>query len=564
MKKLFTFCFVLCLALGISAQTIVLSEDFSLITDSTSSSIANSINTYTQTQGWTADWVYPCTGKIKVGKSSAAGYIQTPALDLSANSGQFLVSFDAEAWYNDNQHLKIVVDGVEYVVDGMQNDGSYGAYTHFEVPFAGGTSATTIRFESYVASKGRFFIDNIVITSQPMGADTVAPFVASVVPTENSLSVIFNEVLDATSAQNVANYALDNNISITSATLSGSVVSLAVTPALVEGTSYTLTVNNISDTAGNTMSAASTTTFTFGVAPEYQCATIADLRTKLDFSDNTTNNSSNIEYKLTGEVIVTAVAAYNNQKMIQDATGAILVYDPDNKLGTLEVGDKVSGIYGTLTSYFGFLEFKPTQTYQHFIDIYQDVTPLEITLDQLNDQTFMIQHQGELIKMNNVTFTSTGTFAVLNTYGISQNGTSAEAVYPYFQDANYIGSEIPASVSTLAGVNFATSKIGSTYPECGFRYYIVPRFTSDFITTSISNFNNTVAVYPNPATNMVRFDINEPVAAAIVFDINGKMLYNDMVNNNTINVSNFNSGIYFVRLLDANKQLMGTAKIVKY
>lgn len=563
MKKLFTLCFALCLALGLSAQ-VVLSEDFSLVTDSTSSSIANSINTYTQTTGWTADWVYPCTGKIKIGKSTAGGFIQTPALDLSANNGQFVVSFDAEAWYNDNTHIKIIIDGVEYTVDGLENDGSYGSYTHFEMPFAGGTSATTVRFESYVASKGRFFIDNIVITSQAAGPDVTAPFVASVTPSANAVAVHFNEVLDATSAQNVANYSLDNNINITSATLAGSVVTLAVSPALTEGTTYALTVNNIADTAGNTMSSASTTNFTFGVAPEFQCANIAALRSKLDFSDNSANTADNTEYKLTGEVIVTAVASYNNQKMLQDATGAILVYDPDGKLGSLEVGDKVSGIYGTLTSYYGFLEFKPTKAYETFVDIYQDVTPLEISLAQLNDQTFMSQHQGELIKMNDVTFNDAGTFAVLNVYSISQGGNTNKAVYPYFQDANYVGNDIPTTSVNLLGVNFATSKVGNTYPEEGFRYYIVPRFNSDFVTTSINEYNNTVAVYPNPATDMVRFDVNEPVASAIAFDINGKMMYNDAVENNTINVSSFNSGIYFVRLLDGNKQLMGTAKIVKY
>lgn len=565
MKKIFTLCFALCLALGLSAQTVVLSEDFSLITDSTSSSIANSINTYTHTPGWVADWVYPCTGKIKVGKSSAVGFIQTPALDLSANSGQFVVSFDAEAWYNDNQSLKVIVDGVEYVVSGMESDGSYGSYTHFEMPFSGGTSSTTIRFEGYQATKGRFFIDNIMVVSQSMGPDTVAPMVASVTPTANNVAVHFNEVLDAASAQNVANYSLDNNITITGATLAGAVVNLAVSPALTEGTTYTLVVNNIADTTGNTMSAASTTTFTFGVAAEFQCATIADLRSKMDYTANDANTSSSTEYKLTGEVIVTAVAAYNNQKVIQDATGAVLIYDPDNKLGTLEVGDKVSGIYGTLTNYFGFLEFKPTKAYETFVDIYQDVTPLEITLAQLNDQSFMIQHQAELLKMNDVTFNDAGTFAVLNVYSISQNGTTATAMYPYFQDANYVGNAIPTTtVSNLLGVNFATSKVGNTYPEGGFRYYIVPRFNSDFVTTSINEYRNTVAVYPNPATNVVRFDINEMVASAIIFDINGKMMYNDAVENNTINISNFNSGIYFVRLLDANKQQMGTAKIVKY
>ena len=106
-----------------------------------------------------------------------------------------------------------------------------------------------------------------------------------------------------------------------------------------------------------------TVVFTYGVSPEFNCANIAELRSKLDYTDNTVNNPSTVEYKLTGEVVVTAVATFNNQKVIQDETGAILIYDPGNALGALEIGDKVKDIYGTLTNYYGFLEFKPTQPY---------------------------------------------------------------------------------------------------------------------------------------------------------------------------------------------------------
>jgi len=549
---------------GVSAQTVVLSEDFALVTDSTSSSIANSINSYTATTGWTADWVYPCTGKVKVGKSSAAGFIQTPALDLTAYNGQFVVSFDAEAWSTDKNKIKVIVDGAEYIVEGLDNDGSYGSYKHFDLPLSGGTASTTIRFEGFQASKGRFFIDNIVVTSQDLGPDTVAPFVATVAPSENAVNVNFNEALDATSAQNVANYEMSDNITVTAATLNDRTVTLAVNPALVEGNSYTLVVKNVSDTSGNVMP-DDTITFQYGVAAEFRCANIAELRSKQDVSDNTVNYAGTDEYKLSGEAVVTAIAAHNNQKVLQDETGAVLIYDPDGVFGTLEVGDRISGVYGTLTNYFGFLEFKPTRTYETLVGIYQDVEPMEITLEQLNDQSFMIQHQAELLKMNEVSFTATGNFAVLNVYEISQNGTTSTAMYPYFQDVNYIGNAIPTQpVTHLIGVNFATSKVGSNYPAEGFRYYIVPRSSGDFITTSIQNYENSVTVYPNPATDRVVFEMAQVIASVVVFDINGKILINENIQNNSVSVNALNSGIYFVRLYDAQKQMLGTAKIVKY
>lgn len=547
---------------GLNAQTVVLSEDFSAITDSNSTTITSHLNDYTNTPGWTGNWVYPSYGKVKIGKSAEVGYLQTPALDLTANSGQFTVTFDAKAWTNDNTSMIVEVNGTPYTVNGL----SSATFNTFTLALTGGTSATTIKFLGLQAgsTKGRFFLDNVIVTSQEAGPDEDAPFVANVTPSENALTVTFNEILDPTSAQNTSNYAMSDNIAITTATLSGSVVTLAVSPALVEGSSYTLIVSNVADTAGNVMEAPDTIAFTYGVSPEFQVANIAELRSKLDYTDNSVNNSSNIEYKLSGEVVVTAVATYNNQKVIQDATGAVLIYDPSGTLGNLEVGDKVKGIYGTLTNYYGYLEFKPTQAYETLVSIYQDVTPLTITLDQLNDQSFMIQHQAEMINLNDVTFTSTGAFATLNVYEISQNGTTATAVYPYFQDANTIGSEIPTGTVNITGFNFATSKIGNTYYD--FRYYIVPRSTNDI--TGITNYLNEgdVTVAPNPAVDQIRISVSNEqfqVSRCYIMDINGNVVASQNVENNTfsVNVNQLAAGFYFLRLTDGKNNV--TTKFVK-
>ena len=562
MKKLSLLLFsVLFAFFGLNAQTVVLFEDFSGITDSSSSSITYSLDDYTQVPGWTGDWVYPSYGKVKVGKSAEAGYIQTPALNLSDNNGQFVVTFDAKAWNGDATSLFVVVNDIPYTVEGL----STSAFQTFSVPLSGGTSATTIKFQGFQNSRGRFFLDNVVITSQAMGPDTIPPFVANVTATDNSLGVVFNEVLDQATAETVSNYSLDNNISVTAASLNGSVVTLSVSPALTEGGTYTLTVNNVADAAGNVMTTPSTFTFTYGVSSEFQVANIAELRSKLDYTDVNVNNSSNIEYKLSGEVIVTAVASYNNQKVLQDASGAILVYDPNNTLGALEVGDKVKDLYGTLTNYYGFLEFKPTQPHGPVVDIYQDVTPLTITLAQLNDASFMIQHQAELIRLDNVTFNTPGSFAVLNTYEITQNGVTASAVFPYFQDASTIGADIPTGPVNITGFNFATSKIGSTYLD--YRYYIVPRSMDDF-TTGLPQYltENDLVIYPNPVADQLTVSLRTnsfQVTSLSVFDINGKLIRTQAVSDNQIemNTQNLAAGSYFLRLSDGKSSV--TTKFVK-
>ena len=332
---------------GLNAQTIVLSEDFSAIVDSNSYTITNSLDEYTQMPGWTGDWVYPSYGKVKVGKSAEAGYIQTPALDLSANNGQFMVTFDAKAWNNDATSLIVAIDGVPYTVEGL----STSTFNTFSVPFSGGTSATVVKFQGFQASHGRFFLDNVVITSQELGPDTDAPFVANVTPAGNTLGVVFNEVLEQASAETASNYTLDNNISVTAASLNGSVVTLTVSPALAEGSTYTLIVNNVADVAGNVMT-PDTITFTYGVSTDFQVANIAALRAKwTDELDVNGTHFGNDVYKLTGHVIVTGINdSYRHQIFIQDATGAIVIDDPNNKItSSLESGDEIADIYGKLT-----------------------------------------------------------------------------------------------------------------------------------------------------------------------------------------------------------------------
>lgn len=568
MKKAFLLLFCSLFAIfSLNAQTVVLEEDFSLVGADSNHSVYNNLDQYTQIPGWTGNWVYTSTEKLRVGKSSAGGFLMTPALNLSGNNGSFTVTFDVKAWSASNECTNmyvLVVNGTDSVVETV-NGLSTSQFQTITLPFTGGANGTKIKFKSYQETKARFFIDNIVITSVESGPDTIAPHISSVNPSSNLLAVAFNEALDPTSAQNANNYALDNNISITSATMSGNTVSLAVSPALVEGNSYTLVVSNVADVAGNVMTAPESITFTYGVSPDFQMANIAQLRTKLDCSDNTVNIADNVEYKLTGEVIVTAVAAHNNQKVIQDASGAVLVYDPSGVLGSLEVGDKVKGLYGTLTNYYGFLEFKPTQAYETLVSVYQDVEPLTITLGQLNDQSFMIQHQAELIKLNDVTFTSPGTFAVLNTYEITQSGTTATAVYPYFQDANIIGTDIPTGNVSITGFNFATGKIGSNYYD--FRYYIVPRSTNDFSTGIINYVNeNDVTVAPNPAVDQIRISVSNDqfqVSHCYIIDINGNVVASQNVEDNAfgVNVNQLASGFYFLRLTDGKSNV--TTKFIK-
>lgn len=558
MKKLslllFTVLFALC---GLNAQTVVLSEDFSAITDSSSYTITNSLDQYTQVPGWTGDWVYPSTGKVKIGKSAEAGFLQTPALNLSANNGQFVVTFDAKAWTNDATSVIVAVDGVPYTVEGL----SSSAFNTFSVPLSGGTASTVIKFQGFQASHGRFFLDNVVITSQELGPDTDAPFVANVTPSENSLAVTFNEILDPSTAQNVSNYSLDNGVSVTSATLNGSVVTLGVSPALVEGNTYTLIVNNVADVAGNVMT-ADTITFNYGVSQDFQVADIAALRAKwTDALDINGSHFGNDVYKLTGHVIVTGInESYRHQIYIQDATGAIVIDDPNGLITTaLETGDEITNIYGKLSDYYGQLQFAVSETFSdEALSIYNDVLPLNVTIANLQDVEFMNQHQSELIRLNDVTFAATGTIANNTKYTVSQNGQSGEVVWIHFWNVTGLtGEPIPTAAVNLTGVNKISYGV----------YYLIPRNGAD-LGTGIPQYltENDLVVYPNPVSDRltVKLRTNDfQVSNMAVYDINGKLIRTQAVSDNQIEMSmqNLAAGNYFLRLSDGKHSV--TTKFVK-
>ena len=560
MKRLSLLLFSVLFALvGLNAQTIVLSEDFSAITDSSSYTITNSLDDYTQVPGWTGDWVYPSTGKVKVGKSSAAGFIQTPALDLSANNGQFVVTFDAKAWPNDNTNLILDVNGVPYTVSGL----STSTFQTFSVPLSGGTSSTFIKFQGYQDSKGRFFLDNVVITSQAMGPDTIGPFVANVNPSDNSLAVVFNEVLDPATAQNTSNYSLDNGISVNAATLNGSIVTLAVSPALTEGSTYTLIVNNVADATGNMMT-PDTVTFTYGIDQEYHVANIAALRAKwTDPLDVDGTHFGNDVYKLTGHVIVTGINdSYRHQIFIQDATGAIVIDDPNGLItSALETGDEIADIYGKLTDYYGLLQFAVSEAYTaSALSIYNDVTPLTVTLAELQNVSYMNAHQCELIRMESVKINplTSNVFENGKKYTLTQNGQTGNGMWIHFYNiAGLTGEAIPTTPVNLLGVN----KI--SYSE----YYLIPRTGTDII-TGLPQYltENDILVYPNPVSDNLTVTLRTnkfQVSNMAVYDINGKLILSQPVSDNNISVSTqtLAAGNYFLRLSDGKSSV--TTKFVK-
>ncbi|MBM3161330.1 MAG: lamin tail domain-containing protein, partial [Bacteroidetes bacterium] len=132
--------------------------------------------------------------------------------------------------------------GQNFILQGTANDPGSLTGTHFGV------------LDTYTSSNAnKFFYDDIYIGNESI--DNQPPILNSA--TANSptqVDVFFNESLDPTSAQNVINYSINPNISISSATLdplNTSLIHLTTGTALTNGTSYSLTTTNISDISTN-------------------------------------------------------------------------------------------------------------------------------------------------------------------------------------------------------------------------------------------------------------------------------------------------------------------------
>lgn len=114
-----------------------------------------------------------------------------------------------------------------------------------------------------------FFFDDFSVTGTgPI--DSTPPTIQSITAiSATEVDVQFSEGVDPTTAQNTTNYTIDGSISVTNATLDAdnSLVHLT-TSTLTNGTTYTVTINNVEDVNSNLIAGGSLDTFEYLVFEE--------------------------------------------------------------------------------------------------------------------------------------------------------------------------------------------------------------------------------------------------------------------------------------------------------
>lgn len=136
--------------------------------------------------------------------------------------------------------------GSNYVSEGTINDNSITTSTHFGISI---THSTASFFQKH-------FFDDFYVG--PIIFDVTPPILNSATAiSATQVDVLFNENLDPTSAQLISNYSLNPSVGISSASLDGSnqaLVHLQLASSMTNGTTYTLTSNNIEDVSNNASS----------------------------------------------------------------------------------------------------------------------------------------------------------------------------------------------------------------------------------------------------------------------------------------------------------------------
>jgi hypothetical protein len=423
--------------LGTRAQSVLFSENFDNFTASPSTNISDNLDTYTSQSGWTGARVYSYSGKAKIGASNSTtgqGWIQTPSINLSGNNGNFTLEFDITAWVNDSTYIRVYVDNTCYVVENLDNTNDYDNLAHITLPMTGGTSSSHIKFEGALNGKGRFFLDNLVIT-QSGGTQTVATPVFS---HSSGIHVApFDLTLTCETAGSSIYYTTDGTTPTDASTLYTAPIAI----------SQTTTVKAIAVAAGYSNSLVASATYTFP-------PTVSDIAAfKTQTSDQMLTISNDVTY-------VFGQGAYT---YVKDASAGLLIYGNNAVTGFSE-GDQISNLTGKKSIYSDQIEMTSTVAPAPASSNTGAVAPTVVTISDL--LTNYSSFDAQLVTIENVNFPDGFSGSTIK-FG---QGTDSLTLYNRFGVDTVLAAGTTTNITGFAAIHTSNS---------GTSIQIYPRYNSD-------------------------------------------------------------------------------------
>ena len=299
---------------------------------------------------------------------------------------------------------------------------------------------------------------------------------------------------------------------------------------------HTLTLELV-DMDGNSLTPAVSATVNVNVVDNTIVTDIAQLRT----------GTIGQFYVLSAEALVTYNRNLRNQRFIQDATGGILIDDPNGIItDPILPSYGLTNLVGKLTEFHGVLQLEPSSyppvtstgnSYSTVHLLYSDVL------------TNWEDHESEVITLENGSFVgiTPGELFVVNTNYTITDGVTNLTFRTNFSDADYIGTPIPIAFDRI------TKLIVGEFDG-------VPQVTaielSDFVNPVLSTQDvneDYFSVFPNPASDFINIKTNNNDEVFVtVFDMLGKSVLKQTTNNNKLNISKLVSGIYLLQINQNN------------
>ncbi len=256
-------------------------------------------------------------------------------------------------------------------------------------------------------------------------------------------------------------------------------------------------------------------------------------------------------YTLTSEAVLTFQQSYRNQKYIQDETAAIMIDDADDNITTsYDRYDGITGITGILGVYQQMLQFMVTEDPGPASSEGNTLTPEVRTLESLTTGD-----QARLIRIENVTFQTSGTFSTGSSYNItSPHGDGV--FYTEFFNADYIDGAIPGQAQDMNVIVGQSNEV----------IRVTARDLDDFdVHTSVQEVAGAETdIFPNPFTDNLQISGALEIERISVINLSGQTIIEatPKLKSTVLQTGDLREGLYLIRIELADGTFI-TRKILK-
>jgi len=306
--------------------------------------------------------------------------------------------------------------------------------------------------------------------------------------------------------------------------------------------STTTTLKAIAYKAGMTESSVASATYSFPV----NVATVAELRGGL--TDGTV-------YNLIGEVFLTFQQASRNQKLVQDATGGILIDDTGKKITTVyNLNDGITGLTGVLAVYKGLLQFIPSMDPGAASSNNNAVSATEVTISDLKAN--WSSYESKLVKLSNVSFGAKagGKFADAQDYTLADNGANEIVLRTNFRGTDLVDNVIPASAIVVG--------VAAIYDGT---HQIIPRGAADIsgVSTAVNDVvKQQTTITPNPFHNTIKVTSESKVISVAFYNSVGQLVKEVYNVDSSIPTADLAKGLHIIQVTFEDGSV-STQKVMK-